>query len=113
MCERRRPASGTAIISVVAIERNNTFPLLLSDDELKLLNLLAERDGLDASEYLRSVIRMMPSANAPTIAQVTRLGATLGSLSRAGKVDLAKLFEAHTDAMKATSDDEATKKKAK
>jgi hypothetical protein len=95
----------------VAIERNNGFHLLLSDDELKLLQLLAERDGLNPSEYLRSVIRMMPSTNAPTFAQVTRLGATLGSLSRAGKVDLAKLFEAHSDAVKARSDVEETRKK--
>jgi hypothetical protein len=95
----------------VPIERNNTFPLLLSDDELKLLKLLAERDGLDASGYLRSVIRMMPSANAPTIAQVARLGATLGSLSRTGKVDLAKLFEADRDAVNATPEVEATKEK--
>src|SRR5258708_5863876 len=64
--------------SAVAIERNNSFPLLLSGDELKLLQLLAERDGLDASDYLRMIIRMMPSTNSPTIAQVTRLGATFG-----------------------------------
>jgi hypothetical protein len=39
----------------MSIERTNSFHLLLSDDELKLLKLLAERDGLDASEYfLRS-----------------------------------------------------------
>jgi hypothetical protein len=54
---------------------------------------------------------MMPSTNLPTIAQVTRLGATLGSLSHAGKVDLAKLFEAHTYAVKAASDGEETRKK--
>jgi hypothetical protein len=99
----------------MSIERTNTFHLLLSDDELKLLKLLAERDGLDASEYLRSMIRMMPSTNAPTIAQVTRLGATLGSLSHAGTIDLAKLFEAHSDAVKLAKADveETEKKKAK
>jgi hypothetical protein len=99
----------------MAIERNNSFHLLLSDDELKLLKLLAERDGLNASDYLRMVIRMMPSTNSPTMAQVTRLGATLGSLSQAGKVDLAKLFEAHSDAVRlAKADvDETKKKKAK
>jgi hypothetical protein len=96
----------------MAIERNNTFKLLLSDDELKLLNLLAERDGLAASDYLRLVIRMMPSTTSPTIAQVTRLGATLGSLSHAGKIDLAKLFEAHADGIRlAKADVEETKKK--
>lgn len=84
----------------MAIERPNSFHLLLSDDELKLLKLLAERDGLNASDYLRMLIRMMPSTNSPTIAQVTRLGATLGSLSHAGKVDLGKLFEAHSDAVR-------------
>jgi hypothetical protein len=99
----------------VAIERNNSFHLLLSDDELKLLKLLAERDGLNASDYLRMLIRMMPSTNSPTSAQVARLGATLSSLSDAGKVDLAKIFEAHSDALKLARSDteEAKKKKAK
>jgi hypothetical protein len=99
----------------MAIERNHTFHLFLSDDELKLLELLAERDGLDASEYLRALIRNMASTNSPTIAQVTRLGATLGGLSRAGQVDLAKLFEAHTDAVQAAraKDEDTGKKKAK
>jgi hypothetical protein len=99
----------------MAIERNNSFHLLLSDDELKLLKLLAERDGLNASDYLRMVIRMMPSTNSPTIAQVTRLGATLGSLSRAGQIDLGKLFEAHSDAVNETkaAADETKRKKTK
>jgi hypothetical protein len=66
----------------MAIERTNSFHLLLSDDELKLLKLLAEREGLNASDYLRLLIRMMPSTSSPTIAQVTRLGATLGSLAQ-------------------------------
>lgn len=98
----------------MAIERTNSFHLLLSDDELKLLKLLAERDGLNASDYLRMLIRTMPSTSSPSIAQVTRLGATLGSLSHAGKVDLAKLFGAHSDAVKlAKSNVEESKKKAK
>lgn len=98
----------------MAIERNNSFHLLLSDDELKLLKLLADRDGLNASDYLRMVIRMMPSTSSPTIAQTTPLGAMLGSLSLGGKVDLAKVFEAHSDAMKvAKSHAEGPKKKAK
>jgi hypothetical protein len=99
----------------MAIERTNSFHLLLSDDELKLLKLLAERDGLNASDYLRMLIRMMPSTNAPNMAQVMRLGATLGSLGHAGKVDLAKVFEAHSDSLKAAKADveDAKKRKAK
>jgi hypothetical protein len=81
----------------MAIERNNSFHLLLSDDELKLLKLLAERDGLNASDYMRMLIRMMPSTNMPDVGQSMRLGAALGSL---GKIELAKLFEAHSDALK-------------
>jgi len=71
----------------MAIERNNSFHLLLSDDELKLLKLLAEREGLNASDYLRMLIRTMPSAS-PHLVQGMRLGAAL-----AGKGDLATLFE--------------------
>jgi hypothetical protein len=71
----------------MAIERDNTFHLLLSDDELKLLKLLAEREGLNASDYLRMLIRTMPTSAMP-------FGAMLGSLSRGGMIDLAKLFEA-------------------
>ena len=71
----------------MAIERNNSFHLLLSDDELKLLKLLAEREGLNASDYLRMLIRTMPSAS-PHLVQGMRLGAVL-----AGKGDLATLFE--------------------
>jgi hypothetical protein len=99
----------------MAIERNNSFHLLLSDDELKLLKLLAERDGLNASDYLRMVIRMMPSTNSPSIAQVVRLGATLGSLSQGGKIDLARLFEAHSESVKLAraEGEEPKRKKAK
>ena len=99
----------------MGIERNNSFHLLLSDDELKLLKLLAERDGLNASDYLRMLIQMMPSTNAPNIGQAMRLGATLGHLGRTGQVDLAKVFEAHTDSVKLAKADlqETRKKKAK
>jgi hypothetical protein len=63
----------------MAIERTNSFHLLLSDDELKLLKLLAEREGLNASDYLRSLIRQM--AGSPQhLAQALRLGAALGEL---------------------------------
>jgi hypothetical protein len=41
----------------MAIERNNSFHLMLSDDELGLLRMLAERDGLNASDYLRTLLR--------------------------------------------------------
>jgi hypothetical protein len=73
----------------MAIERNNSFHLMLSDDELKLLRLLAEREGLNASDYLRSLLRQMAGAP-PHLAQVIRLGAALG-----GKVDLARALEGH------------------
>jgi hypothetical protein len=72
----------------MSIERSNSFHLLLSDDELKLLRLLAERDGLNASDYLRSLIRQM-AGSPPHLAQVLRLGSALG-----GTFDLAKTFEA-------------------
>jgi hypothetical protein len=63
----------------MAIERTNSFHLLLSDDELKLLKLLAERGGLNASDYLRSLIRQM--AGAPThLVQALQLGAALGKM---------------------------------
>jgi hypothetical protein len=39
------------------IERKNSFHLMLSDDELELLRLLAEREGLNASDYLRLMLR--------------------------------------------------------
>jgi hypothetical protein len=41
----------------MAIERNNSFHLMLSDDELTLLKMLAEQKGLNASDYLRMLIR--------------------------------------------------------
>lgn len=73
----------------MAIQRSNSFHLLLSDDELNLLRLLAEREGLNASDYLRTVLRQLAGAP-PHLAQVIRLGAALG-----GKVDLAHLVETH------------------
>jgi hypothetical protein len=47
----------------MAIERNNSFHLLLSNDELKLLRLLAEREGLTASDYLRATLRRLAGAS--------------------------------------------------
>ena len=78
----------------MAIDRKNSFHLLLSDDELNLLRLLAEREGLNASDYLRSLLRQMAGSPAH-LTQAIRLGAALG-----GKVDLARAFEAHTRASK-------------
>jgi hypothetical protein len=96
--------------SAMAIERTNSFHLLLSDDELKLLKLLAEREGLNASDYLRMLIRTMPSTSSPNLAQLVRLAATLGGLG--GKVDMAKLFDAHSAAAKlAKPNVEETKRK--
>jgi ABC-type nitrate/sulfonate/bicarbonate transport system substrate-binding protein len=92
----------------MAIERGNSFHLLLSDDELKLLRLLAEQEGLNPSDYLRMLIRTMPSASSHVV-QGMRLGAMLG-----GRVDLAALWEAHTDTLKlAKGKVEKPKKKAK
>jgi hypothetical protein len=79
----------------MAVERKNSFHLLLSDDELKLLRLLAEREGLNASDYLRSLIRQM--AGSPShLAQVLRLGAALG-----GTADLAKVLAGYSETSKA------------
>jgi hypothetical protein len=78
----------------MAIDRKNSFHLLLSDDELKLLRLLAERQGLNASDYLRSLLRQMAGSPAHQT-QAIRLGAALG-----GKVDLATTFEVHTRSSK-------------
>jgi len=43
----------------MAIERKNSFHLMLSDDELTLLQLLAEQAGLNASDYLRTMMRQL------------------------------------------------------
>jgi len=75
------------------LERKNTFHLLLSDDELKLLRLLAEREGLNASDYLRQLLRQM-AGTPPHMAQVIRLGTTL-----AGSIDLAALMDRHPAAI--------------
>ncbi len=65
----------------MAIERKNSFHLLLSDDELKLLRLLAEREGLNASDYLRSTLRQLAGAP-PHFAQVLRLGSAIVGTER-------------------------------
>jgi hypothetical protein len=93
----------------MTIERSNSFHLLLSDDELKLLRLLAEREGLNASDYLRMLLRTMPNASAHML-QGMRLGAALG-----GKVDLGAVFEAYRETSKRTKSatDDGKRKKAK
>lgn len=71
------------------MDRPNSFHLLLSNDELKLLRLLAEREGLNASDYLRTVLRRL-AGTPPHLAHAIRLGSLLG-----GKVALPHLEEAH------------------
>jgi hypothetical protein len=56
----------------MAIERRNSFHLMLSDDELKLLRLLAEQEGLSASDYLRTIMRRMAGPS-PQVSHVLRL----------------------------------------
>jgi hypothetical protein len=68
----------------MAIERNNSFHLLLSDDELKLLRLLAEREGLNASDYLRSLMRSV-AGTPPHVMQAFRLGEMLAGKGALGE----------------------------
>jgi hypothetical protein len=82
----------------MAIERNNSFHLLLSDDEQKLLRLLAEREGLNASDYLRLLIRRQ--ADTPP-AQL--LSALLSGKPHGEDIDYARAFTVLREA--------ATKKK--
>ncbi|MEO6419177.1 MAG: hypothetical protein ABIP39_07210 [Polyangiaceae bacterium] len=79
----------------MAIERKNSFHLLLSDDELSLLRLLAEREGLNASDYLRTIVRRM-SATPPHLVDVMRVTELMGV-----KADFGKLKEAHAALSKA------------
>lgn len=88
----------------MAIERKNSFHLLLSDDELKLLQLLAEREGLNASDYLRSLLRQL----AVTPPQL-RFGPGIGS-----RADMANIFQLYADAFnRAKVSGAETKKKKK
>jgi hypothetical protein len=80
----------------MAIERNNSFHLLLSDDELKLLKLLAEKEGLNASDYLRMLIRTMPNPS-PHL----RFPAAVG------RADMAKLFETYAEAIRQSQEPKA------
>lgn len=59
------------------IERSNSFHLMLSDDELSLLRLLAERDGLNASDYLRTLLRR-EAGGSPMQSAAVRLAGLVG-----------------------------------
>jgi len=48
----------------MTIDRKNSFHLLLSDDELSLLHMLAEREGLSASDFLRTTLRRVAGMGA-------------------------------------------------
>ena len=75
------------------IERKNSFHLLLSDDELTLLRLLAEREGLNASDYLRTVLRRL-AGMPPHMAQAMRVSELLQAAA------LAKTSEARATGKK-------------
>ena len=66
--------------------------LWLSDDELRLLELLAEREGLSPADYLRLVIRQH-AARPSELAQAFRHGTV-----PAQRVDLSHAFD--SDAVK-------------
>jgi hypothetical protein len=76
----------------MAIVRDNSFHLLLSDDELKVLRLLAEQEGLNASDYLRLLIRRQPDRRHQMVTALAAAG-TLGS-----DLDLARAFTAVREA---------------
>jgi hypothetical protein len=71
----------------MAIERGNSFHLLLSDDELKLLKLLAEREGLNASDYLRLLIRRQADTPPAHLLSALLSGKALGE-----EIDYARAF---------------------
>jgi hypothetical protein len=79
------------------IERKNSFHLLLSDDELKLLRLLAEQEGLNASDYLRSMIRRAPSVP-------TRVMTAIKTSEMLGIGELGKLVDARRPERSGVSD---------
>jgi hypothetical protein len=94
----------------MAITRKNSFNLLLSDDEARLLELLAEREGLDPSDYLRALIRAAPSTST-TFAHTTAAAIAARTLIGTG-IDIRKLFETHAQAMRlANSEADATERK--
>lgn len=67
------------------IARKNSFHLMLSDDELSLLHMLAEREGLNASDYLRMMLRRL-AGTAPHMAEMLRLGELMRSDATLAKI---------------------------
>ncbi len=67
------------------IERANSFHLLLSDDELKLLKLLAEQEGLNSSDYLRTLLRRM-AGTPPHMVQAMRISELVGVVTDVDKL---------------------------
>jgi hypothetical protein len=68
----------------MAIERKNSFHLLLSDDEMSLLRLLAERAGLNASDYLRTMLRR-EAGPTPQVAMAMHLAEALEQFAEVKK----------------------------
>jgi len=50
-------------IGRMVLERGNKFTLMLSDEEKKMLDSLAEAQGFDSSNYLRGLIRREAAAH--------------------------------------------------
>ena len=81
----------------MAIERSNSFHLMLSDDELALLRMLAEREGLNASDYLRSMMRRA-AGGAGSSVNLSRVRELVHLL--APEVDLESIWSAQAAARK-------------
>ena len=75
------------------IERKNSFHLLLSDDELKLLRLQAESEGLNASDFLRLLIRQGKSPSAQQLATALQVQRIM-----AADLDLGEMYAATREA---------------
>jgi hypothetical protein len=94
----------------MAITRKNDFHLLLSDDESRLLDLLAEREGLDPADYLRALIRAAPSTST-TSSHATAAALAARTIVGTG-LDLQQLFGTHAKAIRvANSEADATEGK--
>ena len=91
------------------IERSNSFHLMLSDDELALLRMLAEQEGLNASDYLRSLMRR--AAGGGHNVNLSRIRELVHLL--APEVDLATLWSGQAVVKKATEKRPPGKKKRK
>jgi hypothetical protein len=69
----------------MAIDRKNSFHLMLSDDELELLRLLAEQQGLNPSDYLRTLLRQHAGPGSHYLGAVLRLGEMLSAKPEVAK----------------------------